>query len=112
MIRIEVGGVYEAKRVRSGTSSKGDWELIVVKPDKKGERREVTLYVDNCPSGIREGDKFRVRYIESVSVNGNKGSNGEWLHDKTSMTVNIDIVEKFDPCDVDSDLDMPEEFRL
>lgn len=103
MIRIEVGGVYKAHRVRSGTSEKGDWELVAVRAEGK-ERREVTLFIDNLPSGIKEGDKFRVRYIEAFTVNAQKDARGEWRNDRTSAVVNIDIVEKADPCDVDFDL--------
>ena len=103
MIKIKVGDVYKAHRVRTGTSAKGDWELVAVRAEGK-ERREVTLFIDNIPSGLKEGDTFRVRYIESFTVNAQKDQRGEWTKDKMSGEVNIDIVEKADPCDVDFDL--------
>ena len=47
MVRIEQGGEYTAKRFRSGTGDKGDWELVVVKAEGKG-----TAYISTTYNGV------------------------------------------------------------
>lgn len=99
MVKIEKGGTYRAYRVRSGVSEKGPWELIAIKGDK-GDRREMTLYVINYPSNIREFEEFKVTGIESVQVNAEKDVNGEWTRTKVSARVYVETALPCNPFDV------------
>jgi len=96
MIRVEKGQTYTAHRVRSGVSKAGPWELIAVK-GLGGDRREITLYVKNNPSHIREGEPFKVTSIESVQVNALKDEEGNWTRDKMSATVYVETALPVDP---------------
>lgn len=96
MIRVEKGGVYLAHRVRSGVSKTGPWELIAVK-GQGGDRREITLYVKNYPSRIREGEPFRVTGIEAVQVNALKDDEGNWTREKMSADVYVETALPVDP---------------
>lgn len=70
---------------------KGDtWELIKVKGIGK-DRKTVTLWPTNAPTGIKEGDTFRVTAIESFKVASKKDPRGEW-HDEISLNVAVEKV--------------------
>lgn len=96
MIRIDKGGIYTAHRVRSGTSSKGDWELIVVK-GIGNDKREINLYIMNHPSRIREGEPFKVTEILAVQVNALKDDEGNWTKQKMSADVYVETALPVDP---------------
>lgn len=81
---IKTGGVYEAKRFRSGSNEKGDWELIATRDAAKGSR-EITIFPTNVPCGVMEGGKFRVGTIKSVKIKAKKGPEGEWNRSETVM---------------------------
>lgn len=76
MNRIEEGKVYKALRQRTGTSSSGEWELLVV-ADEKGNN-ELAVFTENHPSGVSEGGSFRIERILSVSYGNKKDANGVW----------------------------------
>ena len=84
MLKLETGSTYTAARFRSGSSDRGEWELIVIRPEGKS-RQEITIFPVNVPSGIREGDVFSVQEILSVSVKKSKDRDGNWGADKTSV---------------------------
>ena len=69
---------------------RGDtWELIRVKGIK--DRKLVTLWPTNAPTGIKEGDTFRVTSIESFKVSSKKDPRGLW-HDEISLNVAVEKV--------------------
>lgn len=66
------------------------WELIKVKGIGK-DRKTVTLWPTNAPTGIKEGDTFRVTSIESFKVASKKDPRGEW-RDEISLNVAVEKV--------------------
>ena len=63
MIKINTEDVYTAERVRGGSSNRGMWELIVV----KNGREEITLWASNPGSGLTDGDRFKIKSIDSFT---------------------------------------------
>lgn len=98
MLRIETGSTYTASRVRSGTSARGDWELIVVKPDGRA-RQEITIFPTNIPSGVIEGCLFTVENIIAVEVKAQKNKDGTWGKDVTKLEAIVS------PCDLGGSYD-------
>jgi len=66
------------------------WELIKVKGIGK-DRKLVTLWPTNAPTGIKEGDTFRVTNIASFKVASKKDNRGEW-RDEISLNVAVEKV--------------------
>lgn len=91
MVRIEQGGEYTAKRFRSGTGDKGDWELVVVKAEGKA-RQELVIFPTNIPSGITEGGTFRVDNIRSVEIRVQKNPDGTWGAEKTRVEAEVTAI--------------------
>lgn len=106
MNRIETGRVFTAVRQRTGTSSGGEWELLLTQ-DERGHN-DIALFVENRPSGVREGGKFRVEKILSVSYGNKKDQNGEW---RPAISVNAEVtaVESYEEFRKNSDLPAEEE---
>ena len=96
MVKIEKGGVYKAHRVRSGTSRKGDWELIAVK-GLGDDRREITVYVENHPSHVREGDPFVVTDIVCVTVKAYQDEEGNWTRNKMYINAMVETALPVNP---------------
>ena len=76
MNELSFGKCYKAYRHRSGTSPKGNWELITSFDD--AGRNQVTIFVKNQPSQINEGDTFKLGMIYSIRVGFKKDRNGAW----------------------------------
>lgn len=74
MVELKKGEVYTAGMVRKGTGSSGDWELVKV----KNGRDYMNIWIQNPPSGISEGDSFRICEFESVKLS-KREYRGEWL---------------------------------
>ncbi|MDO5444013.1 MAG: hypothetical protein Q4F31_00140 [Eubacteriales bacterium] len=106
MNRIETGSIFTAVRQRTGTSSARDWELLLTQ-DERGHN-DIALFVENRPSGVKEGGKFRVEKIHSVSYGMKKDQSGEW---RPSISVNADVtaVESYEEFKNTSDLSAEEE---
>lgn len=88
MITIKEGGVYKASKIMSGSTEKGDWELISV-TDESG-KNSVSLFAKNIPSGVSEGQNFRVERICSVTSKNKQDKNGVW---RTNVSVDADIAQ-------------------
>lgn len=73
---VEKGMNYTAQRVRSGSSPKGQWELISV-VDNRG-KNPITVYVRNMPCGVVEGQKFNVEELFSVKYGFKKDKFEKW----------------------------------
>lgn len=80
MLKLELNTGYTAMRVRSGESSRGHWELIVVKEDGKG-KKEITIWATNSPTGVTEGNMFRIKNVSMVKYGARKDGNGNWRDD-------------------------------
>ena len=93
MNRIEAGKIYTATRRRQGTSSVGEWELIVTQ-DERGYN-DVAIFVANRPTTIREGDKFRIDQITGMSLGSRKSNDGTW-HQAVSVNAIISPVETYE----------------
>ena len=98
MIKIEKDGVYRAKRARSGSSEHGDWELIAV-ADEKNDKRTVTIFADNTPTGTREGGMFKIKDITCVKIGYKKDHAGQWKPDTTINAVIEAIASEIDGLD-------------
>lgn len=77
MVKVEKGGTYRAAIARSGVSSRGDWELVQVRD--KGTK-SITIWPENKPTGIEQGDEFVVKEITEVKL-GARQVNGVWKDD-------------------------------
>ena len=86
MNRIETGKVYTAVRQRSGSSANGDWELLATQ-DERGNN-DIAVFVVNTPSNVKEGGKFRIEKIVSVSYGNKKDASGNW---RASVSVNAEV---------------------
>jgi hypothetical protein len=94
MIEIKVGEVYTAKRARSGESTRGAWQFVAVKEvDKNGKegRKEITVWVENKPVSIDEGDTFRITKIHSLKFASRKDNAGNW-YDEVNCSADIEPV--------------------
>lgn len=80
MLKLELNTGYTAMRVRNGESSRGHWELIVVKEEGKG-KKEITIWATNSPSGVTEGNMFRIKSVSMVKYGARKDGNGNWRDD-------------------------------
>ena len=76
-VNLEVGKIYTAHMVRSGTSSRGDWEMVKVVEGRK----EITIWPDNKPTGLTDGSEFEIEEISSVKYGARKRQNGTWQDD-------------------------------
>lgn len=66
-LNANVNEVYTAKLVKSGISSKGAWEMIVLEADGK-DRARIPLWVQNVPSGVMMGGKFIISEILGARI--------------------------------------------
>lgn len=74
MIFLEKGKTYTAAMVRTGTSQRGDWEMVKIVDGKN----ELTIWPDNKPSGVEEGGEFEVVEITGVKYGPRKNKQGVW----------------------------------
>ena len=72
MNRISKGQIYTVERTFSGQSSKGSYELVVVREGEKKKNTEINIWVTNNPSGVAKGDRFRLNEITEVSYRWKK----------------------------------------
>ena len=82
-VSVEQGKIYTANMVRSGTSQRGDWEMVKVKE----KNREITIWPDNRPTGLADGDEFEVVDITGVKFGARKRQNGTWQDDCSCTAV-------------------------
>ena len=83
-VNLEVGKIYKAAMVRSGVSQRGDWEMVKVVEGRK----EITIWPDNKPTGLSDGDEFEITNISSVKYGARKRQNGNW-QDDVSCTASL-----------------------
>lgn len=93
MNKLEIGKVYTAARQRTGSSSNGDWELLVTQ-DERGNN-DIAVFVANTPSNVKEGGKFRLDKILTVSYGNKKDNAGNW---RANISINAEVtaVESYD----------------
>ena len=80
-VSVEKGKIYSANMVRSGTSTRGDWEMVKV----RDKNREITIWPDNRPTGLVDGDEFEVVDITGVKFGARKRQDDKW-YDECTMT--------------------------
>lgn len=88
MLRVQTGGEYTAARVRSGSSERGDWELVVIKGENRA-RQELTVYPTNMPCGVTEGEKFTLNSITGVQMKKRRDADGNWTKEEVSIMAEI-----------------------
>lgn len=89
MNKLEVGQTYKAIRFRSGTSGRGDWELIATE-DERG-KCPVTVFPSNIPSNVKENEMFKIVKINSVTSGFKKDSKGLW-QPQTSVSAEVEAI--------------------
>ena len=113
MIQVLKGEIYRACRAKSGSNDRGSWELVAI-ADEKNSKRTMTLFVRNGPTGIREGQMFRVTDIVEVKYGWKRDQDQQWKPDVT-LGVNIEpIASEIDEVD-DGELpwkDMDDDWQL
>lgn len=106
MNKLETGKVYTAARQRTGSSAAGEWEMLATQDDRGNN--DIAVFVNNRPSGVAEGGKFRIDKITSVSYGNKKDASGNW---RASISINADVsaVQSFDQYNqsVPDDGDLP-----
>lgn len=73
-LTANVNEIYTAKFIKTGVSSKGAWELIVIEAHGK-DRARIPLWVQNVPSGVVEGGRFSIASIVGARIRHIKPSN-------------------------------------
>lgn len=87
MNELTIGKQYKAFRHRTGSSRIGEWELITTFDD--AGRNEITIYVNNRPSQVKEGKEFTLGMINSIRVGFKKDRNGNW---KKAISIDADVL--------------------
>ena len=89
MVEIQPGGVYRAAMVKSGTTDRGEWQLVKV-ADEKRKSGGATFFVSNPVPGLAEGDSFRVDSVVTMKwkAKQSKKHPGEW-EDVVDVTLHI-----------------------
>ena len=88
---VNVGVTCKALKAKSGNSSKGDWELLVV--GNENGKNEVNIWVNNRPSGVPVNGMFTVTKITGVKFGYKKR---EWQgQDKFEPKIDINADVKF-----------------
>lgn len=103
MIKLDLTSGFKAALVRSGVSSRGNWELIVVKEEGRG-KRQITIWPTNAPSGVVEGNLFRIKNIPVVKYGARKDQNGNW-RDDVSIEAEVESMSYTDNGSAFDDLD-------
>lgn len=67
MVNLIVDNTYVAAKVRSGMNKQGPWEMIML-AGEGNDKSVIKVFPDRVPSGVKEGGKFRVQYVNSVSI--------------------------------------------
>lgn len=105
MLKLELNKGYTAMRVRNGESSRGVWELIVVKEEGKG-KKELTIWTTNSPSGVTEGNMFSIKNISSIKYGARRDNNGNW-RDDVSLEAEVEPLSYTDNVVFEDLSDMP-----
>jgi len=71
MNRVSVGSIYVAAWAYSGENSRGKYEMLKVTNEKGKE--DITIFVNNVPTGIAKGERFCLNKITDVIVKWRKG---------------------------------------
>ena len=66
MNRVSVGSTYIANWAYSGENSRGKYEMLKVSSEKKNE--DITIFVNNVPSGIAKGERFVLNKITGMNI--------------------------------------------
>lgn len=95
MIEIVKGQIYRAKRVRTGTSSMGDWMMVAVE-DPKSSKREMPIWVQNIPCKISDGEQFKVLDITASKYSWKKDKQTDkWAPDISVKAIIKPISSEF-----------------
>ena len=113
MNRLSIGNIYLAEWSYSGENSRGKYEMLKV-VNEKG-RDEITIFVNNKPSGIARGDRFCLNKVTDVIRKKRKGSVWNYETKQKEEGWILDVEINADVTRVDNDLDgldgsLPDEF--
>ena len=109
MNELIVGQKYRAKRVRSGSSTRGYWQLVAV--TDKVDRNEIAIFVRNNPIDLKDGQEFVLQELHSLKWGMKKNNNERWVP-KCSVEATLQpIVSEFDDMGVDGDDTMADPWK-
>ena len=95
MTKIETGGIYIARAVKSGENIHGPWELLVVAGE--GPRQpKIGVSVLNPPSGVGISGAFRIERISSVAHRKWKDNNDVWHEGNVTVKAEVTPVAEFE----------------
>ena len=94
MTELEVGQVYTARLVRSGSSPRGQWEVITV--SDKRQKCDVAIFPRNIPTGVIEGGQFKLVEILKMKNGFRKDKNDRWQPSVTCDAILEPIESEFD----------------
>ena len=72
MNTITIGDTYRAKWAHSGENARGPYEMVKVVNDK--DKEDITIFINNCPTGITTNDRFVINKITTVTRKWRKGN--------------------------------------
>lgn len=98
---VKCGEVYTADFAKSGEKDGKVWEMLKVNDVGKG-RRDITIWVNNAPSGVQKGSRFTIEKIESTKWGARKGKDDSW---RDEVSINADVKSMEDVMSAFSDLD-------
>lgn len=85
---VAVGVPLKVAEVKRGTASDGhEWEMLLIKDETKG-KRDMSIFVENRPSGATKGGTVIVETITSVKYGARKDSKG-YYHDAVAVNAVI-----------------------
>ena len=115
MNRVSVGSIYTASWAYSGENTRGKYEMLRITNEKGKE--PITVFVNNCPTGIARGERFVINKVTDVIVKWRKDKvwNAEKKQREDGWVQEFDInadVTRVDAGISGIDVEMPNEFDV
>ena len=91
MTKLTKGERYTASTFKSGTSEKGDWEMVKV-ADSNG-KNEITIFPASVPSGVTHNGDFILKDIVEVRVGFRKSKKDDKWYQETNITAELEAIK-------------------
>ena len=96
MTEVRVGQAYVAKRVYTGRSKDGPYEIIVVQsPGRK--QPKIAISVTNMPSHLSSSGVFKITSIKSVMHRKWRDEKGQWHDGSVTVRARIKPLVQLNP---------------
>lgn len=87
MLKVNVNVTYTAELVRCGQSTKGNYEMVLLRGNNNKDR--IPIWVKNVPCGVAEGSRFIIQEITGAGIRHIKPSD---RFDKWQDEFSIDAI--------------------